>query len=299
MRPARWLHLALLALVGALLSSTARADPSPSFDVRLHEHVVFSVRLGRAEQTAQERARLATRALQGALEDPDRPTARVEEQPDSTVVFVGKTPIVTLGEEDAEAAGGGLNVHVYAAGIASKIDDELRAERKRSAIAENVLSVSLVVFTALLAFLALRQVRYLAGRARAWVGSNPHRIPALKLGQIEVVRPLAVRGAVSVALALGQRIAEFTIAYVWLIIALSRFEATRSYTDRLAGFVLVPLSALIGRLGAALPLFVVAAIAAVSLGVAVRFVELFFVGVARGETHLAWLPRDLAGPTSV
>ena len=51
--------------------------------------------------------------------------------------------------------------------------------------------------------------------------------------------------------------------------------------------------------GAALPLFVVAAVAAVALGVAVRFVGLFFVGVARGETHLSWLPPDLAGPTSV
>ena len=113
------------------------------------------------------------------------------------------------------------------------------------------------------------------------------------------MRPVAVRGAVSIGLALAHRIAQFTIVYSWLIFALSRFEATRDYTDRLAGFVLVPLSALIGRLGSALPLFVVAAIAAVALGVAVRFVGLFFGGVARGETHVAWLPRDLAGPTSV
>jgi small-conductance mechanosensitive channel len=48
-----------------------------------------------------------------------------------------------------------------------------------------------------------------------------------------------------------------------------------------------------------LPLVVVAAIAAVALGIAVRFVGLFFGGIARGETHVAWLPRDLAGPTSV
>ena len=108
-----------------------------------------------------------------------------------------------------------------------------------------------------------------------------------------------MRGAVAIGLALAHRIAQFTIAYSWLIFALSRFEATRDYTDRLAGFVLVPLSALIGRVGSALPLFVVAAIAAVALGVAVRFVGLFFGGVARGETHVAWLPRDLAGPTSV
>jgi hypothetical protein len=108
-----------------------------------------------------------------------------------------------------------------------------------------------------------------------------------------------VRGALSIALALAHRIAQFAICYSWLIFALSRFEATRDYTDRLASFVLTPLSALIGRAGAALPLFVVATVAAVALGVAVRFVELFFAGVSRGETHLAWLPRELASPTSV
>jgi hypothetical protein len=283
------------------LSSPARTAASavPSCEVRLHEKTVFVLHVARAGQSAQERARAARHALERALEDPDQPTARVEEQPGSAVVFVGKTPIVTLGDDDAAAAGGDVTLHVYAAGIASRVDDSLRAERKRSAIATSVFSFSLLVFSGLLAFLLFRRVGDLSVRARAWVREHPDRIPALRLGQIEVVRPAAVRGAVSVALALAHRLAQFAIVYSWLIFALSRFEATRDYTDRLAGFVLTPLSALIGRLGAALPLFVIAAIAAVALGVAVRFVELFFAGVARGETQLSWLPRELAGPTSV
>ena len=190
-------------------------------------------------------------------------------------------------------------MHVYAASVAAKIDDAVRAERTRSAIAEHVFSFSLLVFSGLLAFLLFRRVGDLSGRARTWVRAHPDAIPALKLGTIEVVRPVAVRGAVSIALALAHRLAQFAIAYSWLIFALSRFEATRDYTDRLAGFVLVPLSALIGRLGSALPLVVVAALAVVALGIAVRFVGLFFAGLARGETQVAWIPRDLAGPTSV
>jgi hypothetical protein len=281
-------------------SAPARsASDAPSADVRLHEHVVFSLRAARAGQSAQQRSHAASRALETVLDDPEQPTSRVEEQAGSAVVFVGKTPIITIGDEDATAAGEDLTLHVYAASIVSKVDDALRTERKRSAIAEHVFSLSLLVFSGLLAFLLYRRVGDLSARARAWVKAHPDRIPALKLGLIEVVRPVAVRGAVSIALALAHRIAQFTIIYSWLIFALSRFEATRDYTDRLAGFVLVPASALIGRVGAALPLFVVATIAAVALGVAVRFVGLFFGGVARGETHLAWLPRDLAGPTSV
>ncbi len=280
----------------------ARADgsPGPSVDVRLHDRSVFSLAAGRGSQSAQERARAATRALDSVLDDPDQPTARVEEQSaGSAVVFVGKTPIVALTDVDAEAAGGAMTVHVYAASLASKVDATLRAERRRSAIATSVFSLSLLVFSALLAFLLFRRVGDLSGRARMWVREHPDRIPALRLGRIEVVRPFAVRGAMSIGLALGHRMAQFAICYSWLIFALSRFEATRDYTGRLAGFVLVPLSGLIGRLGATLPLFVVAAVAAVALGVAVRFVGLFFVGVARGETHVSWLPRDLAGPTSV
>jgi hypothetical protein len=299
----RWARRGSQLLLAACLfvASIARADvPIAAFDVRLHERPIFALRVERAGQDAQDRARAASRALETALDDPDQPMARVEEQASgSAVVFVGKTPVVTLGEDDASAASGDLTLHVYAASVASKIDGTLRAERKRSAIATSVFSFSLLVFSGLLTFLLFRRVGDLSGRARMWVRANPNRIPALKLGRIEVVRPVAVRGAVSVSLALAHRIAQFAICYSWLIFALSRFEATRDYTDRLAGFVLVPLSALIGRVGAALPLFVVAAVAAVALGVAVRFVGLFFIGVARGETHLDWLPRELAEPTSM
>jgi small-conductance mechanosensitive channel len=300
-----WFRVAVVALASVLalaLGATSAHAIAPStapIDVRLHERVVFTLRTGRAGQSAQERARAASVALESVLDDPDATGARAEEQPASVVVFVGKTPIVTLGDEDAEAAGGAATLHVFAAGVVAKVDDALRAERKRSAIAERVFSLSLLVFSGLLAFLVLRRVGDVSRRARLWVKVHPDRIPALKLGRIEVVRPLAVRGAVSVGLALAHRVAEFAIAYFWLIFALSRFDATRAYTDRLAGFVLVPLSALVGRLGAALPLVVVAAIAAVALGVAVRFVDLFFGGVGRGETHVTWLPRELAGPTSV
>jgi hypothetical protein len=283
---------------GATPATSAR-PATPTFDVRLHEKAVFSLKVGHGSDSAQDRARAASRALDGVLDDPDQSLSRVEEHPGIADIFVGKTPIITLGDDDAAAAGADVTLHVYAAGVATRIDDSLKAERKRSAIATSVLSLSLLVFSGLLAFLLFGRVGDLSIRARAWVRDSPDRIPALKLGRIEVVRPMAVRGAVSIALALAHRIAQFAIAYSWLIFALSRFEATKDYTDKLAGFVLTPLSALIGRVGASLPLFVVAAIAAVALGIAVRFVELFFAGIERGETHVAWVPRELARPTSM
>ncbi|MGD0677110.1 MAG: mechanosensitive ion channel family protein [Polyangiaceae bacterium] len=284
---------------GGRVDRPVGAPSTVNADVRLHERVVFSIRASRAGQSPAERGRAASMALDGVLDDPEQPEARVEERPGAAVIFVGRTPIVTVDDEDAEAAGGEAGLHVYAATLAARIDDSLRFERRRAAIAARVFSLSLLVFSALLAFLLFRRVGDLSGRARLWVKQNPSKIPALNLGRIEVVRPLAVRGAVSIGLALAHRVAEFAIVYFWLIFALSRFDATRAYTDRLAAFVLVPLSALIGRLGASLPLVIVAAIAAVAIGIAVRFVALFFAGIERGETLVAWLPRELAGPTSL
>jgi hypothetical protein len=282
-------------------SASAKPGGPPAYDVRLHEKTVFSLRVSQGKVAAPDRARAASRALDSALDDPEQSLSRVEEHPGGDIadIFVGKTPVITLDDADVAAAGSDATLHIYAAGVATKIDDALKAERKRSAIATSVLSLSLLVFSGLLAFLLFGRIGELSGRARTWVRDNPERIPALRLGRIEVVRPAAVRGAVSIALALAHRIAQFAIAYSWLIFALSRFEATKDYTDKLAGFVLTPLSQLIGRVGASLPLFVVAAIAAVALGIAVRFVGLFFGGIERGETHVTWLPQELAKPTSV
>lgn len=288
------------AVASAPRPAASAAATTPSFDARLHEKTVFSLKVPRAGESPQDRARAASRALDSVLDDPEQSLSRVEEQQGGTaVIFVGKTPIVTLADADATAAGGDVTLHVYASTLGAKIDDALKAERKRSAIATSVLSLSLLVFSGLLAFLLFGRIGDLSVRARVWVRDHPDRIPALKLGRIEVVRPAAVRGAVSIALALAHRITQFAIGYSWLIFALSRFEATKDYTDKLAGFVLAPLSALIGRVGASLPVFVVAGIAAVALGIAVRFVGLFFGGIERGETHVAWLPRELARPTSV
>jgi small-conductance mechanosensitive channel len=77
------------------------------------------------------------------------------------------------------------------------------------------------------------------------------------------------------------------------------FEATRGYTEQLTGFVVTPFSEFMARLARALPVLIVALIAAFAVFILVRFVGLFFASVARRETTLLWLPADLAAPTSV
>jgi hypothetical protein len=122
---------------------------------------------------------------------------------------------------------------------------------------------------------------------------------AVRVKRVEILRPATLRNSALVGLEIAKWLGQFGIFYAWLVAVLSLFESTRGYTEQLTGFVVTPFSELMGRLARALPVLLVALIAGLAVFVLVRFVGLFFASVARHETTLAWLPPDLAAPTSV
>jgi small-conductance mechanosensitive channel len=278
--------------------SAAAKGPLPG-EIRVHEKTVVVLRAARAGNSAQDRAKTANLALEALLAQTDDIGApRYEEKEGTAVVFVGKTPILTLGPEDVEGSGE-ASLDVLAAQVTARLGQAVSTERKRSAIATTVFSFSLLVFSALLAFLFLNRVSEGAAKLRSSIGDNPEKVTALRLGKVEFISAGAARGGLSIALALGHRFIQIAIAYGWLIFALSLFDATRGYTERLTGMVVKPLYGLAARIGGALPLIVVAAIAVLAISVLVRFVGLFFDSISRGDTRVGWLARDLARPTSV
>ena len=214
------------------------------------------------------------------------------------VVRIGQIPIVQLSQEDANAAGE-TSLDVYGAGITAKVREALDSEGRRAAVAKSVFSISLLVFFGLIAFYLIRKLGEFADRGREFLDTRPDRELSIKVQKIEIVRPATLRSSAVMALSLGKWLGQAVIAYAWLVVALSLFDATRNYTQRLTGFVVLPASQLMERLASALPLLIVAAIASLAVFVLVRFVGLFFASVARGETPLPWLPADLAAPTSV
>ena len=279
-------------------ASAAVKGPLPG-EIRVHEKTVVVLRAARAGNSAQDRAKTANLALEALLaQTDDIGAAHYEEKEGTAVVFVGKTPILTLGPEDVEGSGE-ASLDILAAQVTARLGQAVSTERKRSAIATTVFSFSLLVFSALLAFLFLNRVSEGAAKLRARIGDNPEKVTALRLGKVEFISAGAARGGLSIALALGHRFIQIAIAYGWLIFALSLFDATRGYTERLTGMVVKPLYGLAARIGGALPLIVVAAIAVLAVSVLVRFVGLFFDSISRGDTRVGWLARDLAPPTSV
>jgi small-conductance mechanosensitive channel len=279
-------------------SASAGADAAGGAPVRIHDRKVFVVRAARGGQSATERANNATQALEHAIDDTDSRTVRVEENGDVAIVFLGDSPIIQLGPDDA-AADGDASISVNAAAVASKIQSAVAKERKRSALATTFFSISLLVFSALIVFLALGRLGALVNKVRAWIEAHPERLPNVRVAGIDVIRPAALRGGVLVAIDASKWVLRLGVAYVWVLFALSLFEATRVYSERLTGFVFAPLSGLMVRAAGALPVLIVFAIAGLAVALLIRFVALFFGSVARGETTLPWLPADLAPPASV
>lgn len=264
----------------------------------LGDATVFSLRTARGGRPAQERARLVSQTLSAAVEDPLATEVKVVPRGDIAIVYVGSAPLVELTDEDARLAGDS-SLEVHAARVAAAAHRALTSERQRSRLANNVFSASLVVFFALIAFYVLRKTGQVAERLHLWLDENGDRWLTIRVQQVEVVRPAMLKSTALVVLALAKWLAQFGVVYAWLVIVLSLFEATRGYTERLTGFVVTPLSQFMARLATALPLLVVACIAAIAVLLLLRFVDVFFASVARRESSLDWLPADLAAPTSV
>ncbi len=271
------------------------AEGSP---VRLHDKRVFAVRASRSGLTTEERARRATNALERAFDESETDDVRVDEsKPGIAIILVGNRPIIELTQEDVDAAGD-ASLSAHAAGVGENVRSALKAERTRRDVSKRVFSLSLVVLAALVLFLLLRRTRDFAERIRKWVTDHPKRLPHLRIGSVEVMRPAAFQGLIRIGIALLERAVQLASIYVWLIFVLSQFESTREFGGKITGMILTPLGALVSRIAVSLPLVVVGIVATIVVFIVVRFIRLFFASVEVGETQLAWLPPDLSAATS-
>ncbi len=266
--------------------------------VRLHDKRVFSIRAARAGLSQEDRARRASSALERAFEESETDDVHIDEsKPGLAIVLVGNRPITELTQEDADAAGD-ATLSAHAAGVGENVRLALKTERTRRDVSKRVFSLSLVVLSALIAFLFLRWTRDSAAKGRKWVTDHAERLPHLRIGSVEVMRPAAFLGLIRIGISLIERAIQLTALYLWLVFVLSNFESTKDLPSKITGLILKPLGALASRIAVSLPLLVVGIVAAIVLVLVVRFIRLFFRSVEVGETQLAWLPPDLAATTS-
>lgn len=273
---------------------TGALEPAP---VMVGDNPLLRFKVPLRELDPKQRASLANRELETVLKAVQPGDINQRREGEGIVIYIGDRPILTLTQDDATAAGEN-SLQVYADGVSVRLSEAIQAERRRAQVAKRVFSASLVVFFALIAVFLVRRLGELGERARSWAEERGDTL-ALRLLQVELLRPEMAQSAAVVGITLGTWIARIGIVYTWLAIALSLFDATRGYTGRLASWVISPISDLASRIASTLPVLVVACLAAVATWVVVRFIGVLFASVARRETHLAWVPPDLAMPTSI
>lgn len=186
--------LALPTAGGAAEPGNEPVPPTGEAMVRLREHRLFSIRVSRGGTAAEQRARDATKALNGVLEAPGDRTVRYEEEGEQATLFAGNVPILQFGPEDAVAAGD-ASLRVHAANAVAIVNRALRAEERRQRLQDIVLNISLVVFVGLIVFLIVRKLGELEGAVERWLDSRPQGTPAVRLGNVELASERAVRAA--------------------------------------------------------------------------------------------------------
>ena len=264
-------------------------------DVKIRDKVVFTFRAPHADKSPVARAKSISRVRStGSSRTPSSSatsvTGRPRTSPSSSSV---ETPVITLGQEDAEVSGEALNV--LAAKVTTRVADGsvrgAQAKRDRDHRLQRLASSS----SPLIAFWLLGRVG-LAEKLRTWMTENRSGSRGSASERSRWSAP-ARRAAARRSRSRSAIDSRSSSSYALLLFSLSLFEATKGYGE-VTGFIVTPIYALASCIGSALPVAIIAALAALAVSVLVRFVGLFFDSVARGDTRIAWFPRELARPTS-
>jgi hypothetical protein len=287
-----------MALALLLTASPGRADDAASpLAIKLHESSVFVLSRPDGPELLAHRVQRVTRALAQAAQAGETAVTVVVEGP-KAVVVAGEMRIVELTGDDAEAAGASSTA-ALAEDVAERVRRALVRERRRVALSNAVFSASLIVSLALLGLLATRKLRELLARAGAYISMHPERVPALRLRALEVVGQSTVRNVLLVALPFARWLVAAGVGYAWLLMSLSLFEGTRPWAEALTGALLAPVTSLVSRVALSLPLALLVLFALSLLAFLVRLIELWFDGLARGESESGpTLPREGARFTS-
>jgi small-conductance mechanosensitive channel len=258
--------------------------------------VLYEIRVASREYPAQARAIGAEKALTAALEKPSGPV-RADEKGDLYVVYAGKVPLIQLFPEDA-AAHGHSSLAFHADDVAVRFERLIEAETRRKAIAHMVFSISLTVLMSLIALLLLRRTGEFGDRMHQWLEKNGEKLPSLQVQSMELLGPAAVRSGALLGVEVGKWLLRLLIIYFWALVSLSQFAATRGFVAGMTTTFVRPLPEILTRTAGSLPLLGVMILGTAAVVVLVRFVQLFFAGVAKRETEVPWLRAELAEPVS-
>ena len=268
--------------------------------VTYREEVAFWLYSDMAERSAAQRAREASAALAGALDltaeevARDVPAAQVAFREGVAHVRVRGVLVALLHPQDATAAGF-PDLQSYGEHVQAQLMEFVPAQLRRGSLQRTVLHVFLSVFLALLAALALRQLRSAFDRLDEILESRRGALPGLTIFKLPLMSSEAVGGTLALAGVLGRWLAYLATLGVGAAAVLGQFDATRPWltsAGKDAGRILLNG---VQAVGGAVPSLFLAALLVLALQGAFRVLDVLLSGVKSGRLHWSGLTPERVG----
>jgi small-conductance mechanosensitive channel len=281
-----------------------QAEPQPEVTapaqvpVTVGERTLFTVRSRLFSFSPEERARAISERLDRIYRDSSIPieSIQVQEEEGSVEITAGDVIIMTVTEQDAQAAGRPrlALAQEYAQMIRDTVA-QLRAEFDWRVVALGLVWASLTtaVFFSLIFGLG-RLLSLLVRKLHSWRGT---RIRSIRIQKLELMPAHRLTSALIGILKLAHVFALLTLTYFYISIVFNFFPWTRGYARVLIEYVLGPVRFVASAMAAYLPnLFFIAVILIVTYYV-MKLVKFFFREVGRGTLELPGFYPDWAMPT--
>lgn len=290
-----------LIIISPLAYSQAQSqsgDPIDGFPVVLNDSALFIIQKDVGSFTPEERARtISTRLEKVALDNSISLNQFVlEEQPDKTNIVVNNRVLITITEQDAEAA---RKPRIeLSKNYLQIVKDAIAQHREDREIGHIIWAVINTIIATLLIVVAFFIVNFIYSKICNLIYSwREQYIPALRIQNLELISADRMTD-IFISITHFLRSAIFLILiFVYIPFVLSFFPLTRPWGRKFINYLLGAIQLIWESLINYLPnLFVIAVVVVITYYI-IRFLRFIFAEVENGTLSLPGFYQDWARPT--
>ncbi len=293
-----WRVLCVLGLIASLSAEVgAELDPQASSvsPVQIGDETVFNISESHQGLDASARALRAARSIEQGLQESGS-KVRVTPGPEVDVISLGSKSVTEITDTDARAAGVSSR-KALAESVAARLRETVKVERKRQAIAQQVLRVSGVVLFGLLALVLIRVVSRVSKKMSGLATRDSGLVGAVRVHTLELLPAPAAREVFRVVVLGASWLIRLSLVYTWFLAALSLFPVTRPLVGRATGYLFSPVLELLERVASRLPLLVALFVAFIVVLLVIRFIAVYAAAIESREIAHGWLHPATARTT--
>ena len=216
--------------------------------------------------TPIDRARAIERRIHELIRSPSLDAGEVTATAESGAydIEIGDVLIMTITSEDA--AGAGRDIDVLARDYATSIQVVIEREIEAFSLTSIALGAAYTALATAVLFLLLRVLSRIFPAIYRFLGTwLPDRLPSLRVQKLEVISSARLARVLLFAARALRFAATVMLLYLYLLLVLTFFPWTRRLSGEIVGWVVGPLSQVLGGMIAYLPsLFTILVIVAVT-----------------------------------